>query len=144
MKSMNQIWTKIISVRFIRFAMVGVVATVTHYGAYLSLLSLLSLEVSYTVGYIVSFCCNFYLSARFSFRTDISTKRGIGFAVSHLVNYGIQIGLLKLLVLGLNETLAPLAVYAIAIPINYFMLRYVFRTKDSQQTRETQEKHLEE
>ena len=43
----------------------------------------------------------------------------------------LHIGLLNtFLWLGLSKTLAPIPVFAIAIPVNFLLVRFVFKRKD--------------
>lgn len=126
---------------FIRFAMVGVLATAMHYGLYLLLLRLFRIgeeetlyaNIAYTIGYLVAWCCNFYLSAHFTFRSHTSVKRGIGFALSHGVNYLLHLVFLNLFLwIGLSEAIAPIPVFCIVIPINFILVRLVFTSKHFQ------------
>ena len=121
-------WYKsLLSAEFIRFGIVGVVATAIHYGVYLLLDLVMPANPAYAIGYVVSFLCNFYLSSRFTFRKKASVKKGVGFALSHLVNFGLHMGLLNLfLFLGLTEAWAPIPVYSICIPVNFILVRLVF------------------
>ncbi len=108
----------------IRFGIVGSAATAVHYAIYLVLVRRLGPSVSYTIGYAISFCINFYLSNRFTFRTDPSLRKGLGFALSHLVNYILHISLLALFLhCGMNGKIAPLAVFAVVIPVNFILVR---------------------
>ena len=112
----------------IRFALVGAFATGLHYALYLLLKRWLPLSVAYTVGYVVSFVVNFYLTAFFTFGTRPSWKRFAGMAGAHGVNYLLHIVLLNLFVwLGIPDALAPLPVFAIAIPVNFLLVRFVFK-----------------
>ena len=112
----------------IRFALVGAFATGLHYALYLLLMRWLPLSVAYTVGYVVSFVVNFYLTAFFTFGTRPSWKRFAGMAGAHGVNYLLHIVLLNLFVwLGIPDALAPLPVFAIAIPVNFLLVRFVFK-----------------
>ena len=79
----------------VRFAIVGVIATLVHYGLYLLLKRWINVSVSYTIGYALSFLMNFWLSNVFTFRTKPSMKKGVGFGVSHVINYLLHIALLK-------------------------------------------------
>lgn len=122
--------------QFVRFALVGGFATLLHYGIYWALIHLFKFEgdcwinLSYSIGYVVAWFCNFYLSAHFTFKSETSVKRGIGFAVSHGINYVLHMALLNLFLwLGLSETWAPVPVFSIVIPINFILVRYVFRSK---------------
>lgn len=115
---------------FMRFALVGVIVTGIHYGIYYLLNMFINVNIAYSVGYIIALCCNFYLSAHFTFNTNVSIKRGIGFLMSHGINYVLHIVLLNFFLwLGLSETLAPIPVFCIAIPINFILVRYVFTSK---------------
>lgn len=117
--------------QLLRFAVVGVIATVIHYGLYLLLLRFLPESIAYTIGYAVSFVCNFILTCLYTFRKKANAKRGIGFGMAHLVNYCLHIAFLNLFIkLGVNETYAPIPVFCIVIPLNFILLRYVFNRKE--------------
>jgi putative flippase GtrA len=112
----------------IRFGMVGTTAAAIHYGTYWLLQRYIDVNVAYTVGYIVSFIVNYILSARFTFREKTSTRNGLGFIGAHLTNYFMHIVLFNaFLWVGLSRALAPLAVLAIAVPLNFLMVRFVFK-----------------
>ena len=121
---------------FIRFAIVGVLATGIHYGIYLLLLWLYDIEqdettyadIAYTIGYVLSFLANYYMTAHFTFKEKTTAKNGIGFGGAHFVNYCLHIVLFNFFLwLGLSRELAPLAVLAIAVPTNFVLVRFVFR-----------------
>ena len=115
---------------FIRFGIVGALATGIHYGLYYLLNLVMNVNVAYTIGYVVAWFCNFYLSAHFTFKSETSVKRGVGFAISHGINYVLHMSLLNLFLwLELSETWAPVPVFCIVIPINFVLVRYVFRSK---------------
>ena len=49
---------------------------------------------------------------------------------AHLTNYLIHIGLLNLFLrLGFSRPLAPIPVFLIAIPVNFLLVRFVFKQK---------------
>lgn len=111
----------------VRFGIVGVVATAIHYGIYLLCRLIMPVNIAYSLGWIISLCCNFYLSSRFTFRKSMSVYRAGGFVTSHVVNYLIHIGLFNLFLwLGIGQVYAPLLVFCIAIPINFILVRFVF------------------
>jgi len=119
---------------FIRFAIVGVIATAIHYGIYLALLHAFHLEneiwtnIVYAIGYVISWFCNLFLTARFTFREKVTFKRGVGFAVSHGVNFLLHIAFLNFFMwLGVPSKLAPIPVYCIVVPINFVLVRTVFK-----------------
>lgn len=116
---------------FIRFVIVGIFATGLHYGLYFILQRLINVNIAYTLGYTVSFIANFYLTAYFTFGKKPSWGKAFGFGGAHLVNYLLHIGLLNLFLwFGLSKPLAPIPVFAIAIPVNFLLVRFVFKQKD--------------
>lgn len=116
---------------FIRFVIVGIFATGLHYGLYFILQRFINVNIAYTLGYTVSFIANFYLTAYFTFGKKPSWGKAFGFGGAHLVNYLLHIGLLNLFLwFGLSKPLAPIPVFAIAIPVNFLLVRFVFKQKD--------------
>ncbi|MDE7427019.1 MAG: GtrA family protein [Muribaculaceae bacterium] len=114
----------------LRYGIVGVTATLVHYGLYWLLSFIMDYNLAYTVAYGTCFIGNFFLTSYFTFRSKATAKRGIGFSGAHLCNYLLQIGLLNLFInIGVNEAIAPIPVFAIAIPINFIMVRFVFKHK---------------
>ncbi len=123
---------------FIRFAIVGAIATCIHYGIYLLLLWSFNIEqdetaytdVAYTIGYLLSFLCNMWLTAHFTFREKLTIKRGGGFAISHIINYLLHIAFLTFFLwIGFPNKWAPIPVFCIVIPINFLLVRFVFKSK---------------
>ncbi|MBO4786314.1 MAG: GtrA family protein [Prevotella sp.] len=124
---MKKIDRKIIG-EILRFCIVGVVATVIHYVVYLLLKQWMLQVVAFAIGYIVSFIANFFMTARFTFRKEATARKGAGFLVAHIINFILQTSLLQLFLwLGVNENYAPIPVYCIAVPINFLLVRHVFR-----------------
>lgn len=115
----------------IRFGIVGVLATALHYGIYLGLLWVwpsMNVSVAYSIGYLVSFVGNFLASNYFTFRTKPTTEKGVGFALSHGVNYLLHMILLNFFLwLGLSDEWAPVPVFCIVIPINFLLVRFVLK-----------------
>lgn len=150
--------------QFLRFIVVGVGATLLHSAVYVGLQYLLSatqetplrLTLAYCIGYGVSFLANYLVSLKWTFKTDGNVGKGLGFAFSHAVNMGMQVGLLHLFLwcglgaamaglmnallpwavelcpfLGAAETLLLLPIFAIVVPTNFLMVRY-FLTRGDQ------------
>ena len=112
---------------FIRFVIVGIIATAIHYGVYLLLDRIIPANPAYAAGYVLSFFCNFFLTSRFTFRKKANVKKGVGFGLSHLVNFLLHMLLLNLFLhLGIRESLAPIPVYCICVPVNFLLVRFVF------------------
>lgn len=115
---------------FVRYCIVGTIAAGLHYGIYYLLQMYINVNVAYTLGYVTSLVCNFFLTSYLTFRTTPSFKKAVGFGASHIVNYLLHIGLFNLFLwLGVSRELAPLLVLAIAVPTNFLLLRLVFRYK---------------
>ena len=128
---MNKLLSKDTFGEIVRFGIVGCIATILHYVIYYFLNKWINLSVAYAVGYALSFIANFFLTAAFTFKKKATVKRGLGFGGAHLVNFLLQLALLNLFVyLGINKNLAPIPVYMIAIPVNFLMVRFIFK-KDS-------------
>lgn len=115
---------------FIRFVLVGILATALHYGIYFLLQWVINVNIAYTLGYAFSFIVNFYLTAYFTFGKKPSWGKAFGFGGAHLVNYLLHIGLLNFFLwVGLSKPFAPIPVFAIAIPVNFVLVRFVFKRK---------------
>ncbi|MBP3420278.1 MAG: GtrA family protein [Marinifilaceae bacterium] len=113
-----------------RFGVVGAFATLLHYGLYWLLMRCINVNVAYATGYIVSFIANFYLTAYFTFKVKPSLKKAIGMGGAHLVNFLLHMLLLNLfLYIGIEKQWAPIPVFAIAIPVNFILVRFVFKNK---------------
>lgn len=115
--------------QFLRFVLVGGTATVIHYTIYLALGKIgVLLNIAYTIGYFSSFIFNFYASNYFTFKAKPSARGGIRFMGAHIVNYLLQIVLLNLyLRIGVPQVVAPVGVFAIAIPINFILVRIALK-----------------
>jgi len=112
----------------IRFCIVGLAATAIHYVCYLLLQIVMSPNIAYTLGFIISLACNFVMSAKFTFKARMSLLRGGGFVMSHLLNYIMHIGLFNLLLwCGVSRLIAPIGVYAVVVPVNFILVRFVFK-----------------
>lgn len=108
----------------VRFCIVGVFATALQYGIYLLLIKWIDPRISNTIGYLLSFMFNYIASTKFTFKVKSTAKRGAGFAVAHLVNYGLQTILLTFFLwFGLPKTIAMIPVFGICVPINFLLVR---------------------
>ena len=115
---------------FLRFAVVGVVATCIHYGLYYVLQKHINVNIAYTIGYLLSFVCNFYLTSYFTFRVKPSFGKLFGLGGAHVVNYLLHIVLLNLfLYIGVSKEFAPIPVFVIVVPLNFLLVRFVFKKK---------------
>ena len=115
----------------IRFGLVGFFATILQYGIYVVFVEAVKVKAvpSTLISYAISFIANFFLSSYFTFHTRPDAKKGIGFALSHLVNMGLQTGMVAIFQQLVGKTLALLPALGICIPINYLLVRFVFTNK---------------
>jgi len=123
----------------IRFGIVGVLATALQYAVYWLLIQFIGSDVeqsraqfwssvAMTVGYIISFIFNFYASTHFTFRVEATAKRGAGFAISHVVNWLLQMVTLNFFMwLGISKQLAPIPMFCVCVPINFILVRFFLK-----------------
>ena len=112
----------------VRFSIVGVLVTAIHYGVYWLLQLVVNVNIAWTAGYIAGFIVNYYLSAFYIFRKKTSVKNGAGFGMAHVVNYLLQMVLLNFFIwIGLSAEMAPVGIYAVSIPVNFLLVRFVFK-----------------
>ncbi len=115
---------------FFRFLLVGTTITALLYIVYFLLYPWLNPNLAFTIGFIVSFIANYLLTSLYTFGSKLHWKNALGFATQQGVNYLIQIVCLNLFLwLGVPEKWAPFPVFALLLPINYLLLRFVFKGK---------------
>ena len=112
----------------VRFGIVGVLATLLQYAIYTVLLLWCSPSLSMTVGYILSFIFTFIASTRFTFKVETNARHGAGFALSHVVNYLLQMATLNFFLwIGVSKTLAPIPMFCICVPVNFVLVRFFLK-----------------
>ena len=99
-----------------------------------SCIFIMGANAAFTVGYLLGFVANFYPDVLFfTFGTSPSWRKLFGMGGAHAVNYLLQIGLLNFFLwTGVDEVWAPLPVYAITVPVNFILVRFVFTSKMSE------------
>lgn len=112
----------------LRFCMVGGFATALQYGLYVVFVDAVHVKAvpSTLISYAISFIFNYILSTYFTFHKKPSTQNMLGFICSHAINMGMQTGIVAIFKGIVGNTLALLPAFAICIPLNYLMVRYVF------------------
>lgn len=115
----------------LRFMMVGGFATVLQYGVYVVFVEVVKVPavVSTIISYAISFIFNFILTSRFTFKSKTNAAKGIGFTLSHLVNMGLQTGLVAIFKGLVGKTLALIPALIICVPVNFLLVRFVFTSK---------------
>lgn len=122
-----------------RFGVVGVIAVCIQYAIYLLMIPMLTFFIpkigdhalatsANTIAYIISFIFNFIASIRYTFKVKANAKRGIGFTLSHIVNYTLQTVFLNLFVgIGLIKQIAMIPTLCICVPINFILVRFFLK-----------------
>lgn len=112
----------------VRFGVVGIAAVLIQYGVYLLLVLFMNHNISMTLGYIISFIFNFIASTHYTFRVKANAKRGAGFALSHVINYFMQIAMLNVFIwLGISKQIAPIPMFGICVPVNFLLVRFFLK-----------------
>ncbi len=113
---------------FVRFGVVGTTAMFIHYGIFYVLLPYMDKNIAYSIGYFISFVCNFFMSSLFTFKVHPTWVHFVRFMGSHGVNYFVYLGLFNFFCwLGVPPRIAPLPVYAIAVPVSFLLVRYALK-----------------
>lgn len=117
--------------QFVRFCVNGCLAVAIQYAVYWLLLQMgTAANLAFGLGYAVSFCCNFIITSYWTFHSRPSWKRLSGFGGSHIVNYFVQAGFLNIyLWLGISQALAGFLAMGSAVPVNFLLLRLVYKKK---------------
>lgn len=115
----------------IRFGLVGSIATLLQYGFYVIFVNVIDIPAvaATMVSYALSFIFNFIMSNYFTFHTKPNAKKGIGFTLSHLINMGLQVGLVAIFKGLVGDTLALLPAMLICIPVNYLLVRFALTNR---------------
>lgn len=128
MKNLNKVEGK--KGELIRFGLVGSFCAGLQYGLYVVFLRAVGVPavIATLISYAISFIANFFLSSFFTFHSSPNSRRGLGFTLSHLVNMGLQTGLVAIFKGIMNPTLALLPALAICVPVNFILVRTVFNS----------------
>jgi putative flippase GtrA len=122
------------AVQVVRFALVGVVNTGTFYGCYLGLHPWLPYFAAYTAAFALSMVGSFFLNTYFTYRTRPTWRKFLLFPLTNLTNYAVtSVGVFVLVEwAGLNDTVAPLAAAAAAVPFTFVLSRRILLTRTDQ------------
>ena len=114
----NKIWEAL------RFILVGILATSIQCAVYWICCSYCNHNYSLLISYALSLCVNFLLTTYFTFRVQPNIRKGIGFLLSHGVNFFMQLIFLNVFILiGIAKQWALLPTLFLCVPINYLLIR---------------------
>lgn len=113
--------------RVVRFAVVGVLNTGTYYVLYLAFHRFLPYLAAHSVAFVIAMIGSYFLNCYFTFRVPPTWRRFLMFPLSNVANFVItSVGLYVLVgLLHANQTYAPLAAAAVAIPITFFVAQFL-------------------
>lgn len=112
----------------VRFGITGVVSTFATYLFYYIFLFWLNPTISFTIAYLVAMVINYMMTTVFTFKVKATKKNAAGFVVSNGINYALCAMFLNIFIwIGVSEKIAPIPMYAICIPINFLIVRFVMK-----------------
>lgn len=113
--------------RLVRFGVVGVANTTSYYVLYLGFHQFLPYLAAHCIAFVLAMIGSYFLNCYFTFRVRPTWRRFLLFPLSNVANFVItSVGLYVLVqAFHMNQTIAPLAAAAIAIPITYFVAQFV-------------------
>lgn len=112
----------------VRFCITGIISTITTYAVYYICFSFTNPTFAFFIGYLVAFFVNYIMTLSFTFKVKASAKNGVGFVVTNVINLLLCELFLNIFIwLGVTIQWAPIPMYAICIPINFFLVRYIMK-----------------
>ena len=112
----------------IRFAITGVASTLTSYAGYYLFLSFAPPSIAFFLGYVAAVIVNYLLTTSFTFKVKATKKNGIGFVATNIVNFLLnEVFLMFFIFIGIDERWAPIPMYAVCVPINFLLVRFVMK-----------------
>lgn len=129
----------------VRFIMIGVFNTL-HFWLWYNLFLALSIQysIAFTLGFILSMIGSFFLNTYFTFKTKPTWKKFIRFPLTTLPNYLIsQVGLWILVEkLGFPKNISGLLASLLAIPVTYFITKFILTSDDGKDPTKPHRGHL--
>ena len=119
----NNFWSTLQNHRLIKFIFFGALNTAVTYLIYIVLSWYVHYQVAYFIAYASGIALAYLLNIRFVFKEKSSVKKVLGYPLVYAIQYFLGAGLMYifLTVFSLPNTLSPLIVTALLIPIAYYM-----------------------
>lgn len=125
----------------VRFVLLGLVGTGIQYGIYYGLLEVIDrlhmdtpllVSAAFSIGFVLEMIFNYFMSNYYTFGTKPDWKNAGGFVAARGINYVLQILCLNLLLyFSIGEELAGLLAIFLAGIVNYFIMRFFFKRKNT-------------
>lgn len=112
-----------------RFLLAGLATTIFSYGIYLALLLVLPYLSAYVISYAAGIVFSYFINAYFVFKQRFNWHTFFRFPLVYVVQLGISLLILRVAIhrFAVPETLAPLIVIVITVPITYLMSRFILK-----------------
>lgn len=115
---------------FIRFIITGTLGVCVQYAIYWPLCEMIDVNWAYSIAMLFYVVVNFLLTTYFTFKEQPNFKKTSGYLAQQGLNYSMQIIFLNLFIwMGISKELAPIPVFVLILPINFIILRLVFKRK---------------
>ena len=113
--------------RWLRFLLGGGVNTAFSYAVYLALNTIFAYQLAYFIAYALGVVFAYWFNALVVFRVPLSWKGLFSYPVVYVIQYLAAAFLLGGLVerAGIVESLAPLVVAIVMVPVTYVMSKLV-------------------
>jgi putative flippase GtrA len=117
--------------RFCKFASVGVLNTVLSFGIYFILMHFINYNVAYFIAFFAGVIASYFFNASIVFPSVLKWRSVFIFSAFYLIQYAFSAPLLILLVeiFDAGKVFSPLIVVVFMLPINYFIVRFIFTDK---------------
>lgn len=115
--------------QFARFLVAGLASTAGSYLVFVLLLQLMHRQAAYALAFLAGLLIGYGLNATWTFRSRHSMLRLGLYPLAYLPQLALGAALLEGLVagLGLPPELAVLVVIAVSVPVNFLIMRLIFR-----------------
>lgn len=114
-----------------RFLVAGAINTVLGYALFLLFNVGLDYRLAYSLSYAFGIFLSFVLNSLYVFRQPLRWRRLAAYPLVYVLQYllGMACIWIFVAVLKLPESLAPIPVIAITLPVTYYTIRYVLKGK---------------
>jgi putative flippase GtrA len=127
----NKTITSLAGQRWFRFIVGGGINTGFTYIAYICFNFFLNYQASYLIAYALGVVFSYWLNARFVFCVSVSWRGLFSYPIVYVVQYALSALILAGLVdqFKISESIAPLLVVGLTIPVTYIMSKFLINDK---------------
>lgn len=116
-------------IHWVKFLIGGGINTVFTYGLYFGLHVIMPYQAAYALAFAVGIVFSYFFNAIIVFNSRIGLKSFFAFPLVYLLQYLLSAFLLGVFVerLGIPQSIAPVAIIILTIPITFGMTRWFLR-----------------